>query len=334
MINTRQNDILKAIIEEYIKTARPVSSKSLCKKFKCSSATIRNDMMALENIGYLEKTHISSGRIPSEEGYRYYVDHLMEPKDITGSDMLKLQTIFSNKQLDINDAISKSLEIIADMTNYTSVVLGSSAKDNTLKKVEVVPISESKIIAIVITDKGHVENKEITLSEKVDSKEVMKATELLNKMLVGTPLTEAGSKLEYDIKPIISNYVKNYEVLYNAFYEALSNFTEEKSVKFSGKVNMLKQPEFDKVDDVKNIISKFESKDIVNKIEGTDNEVKVYIGKESEFDDNVTIVKTKYKTPSDEGTIAVIGPKRMEYERVVTLLEYIKKNIEENNNDK
>jgi heat-inducible transcriptional repressor len=334
MINTRQNDILKAIVEEYIKTARPVSSKSLCKKFKCSSATIRNDMMALENYGYLEKTHISSGRITSEEGYRYYVDHLMQPKDITGSDMLKLQTIFSNKQLDINDAISKSLEIIADMTNYTSVVLGSSAKDNTLKKVEVVPISESKIIAIVITDKGHVENKEITLSEKVDSKEVMKATELLNKMLVGTPLIEVGSKLEYDIKPIISNYVKNYEVLYNAFYEALSNFTEEKSVKFSGKVNMLKQPEFDKVDDVKNIISKFESKDIVNKIEGTDNEVKVYIGKESEFDDNVTIVKTKYKTPSDEGTIAVIGPKRMEYERVVTLLEYIKKNIEENNNDK
>lgn len=333
MINTRQNDILKAIVEEYIKTARPVSSKSLCKKFKCSSATIRNDMMVLENVGYLEKTHISSGRIPSEEGYRYYVDHLMQPKDITGSDMLKLQTIFSNKQLDINDAISKSLEIIADMTNYTSVVLGSSAKDNTLKKVEVVPISESKIIAIVITDKGHVENKEITLSEKVDSKEVMKATELLNKMLVGTPLTEVGSKLEYDIKPIIGNYVKNYEVLYNAFYEALSNFTEEKSVKFSGKVNMLKQPEFDKVDDVKNIISKFESKDIVNKIEGTDNEVKVYIGKESEFDDNVTIVKTKYKTASDEGTIAVIGPKRMEYERVVTLLEYIKKNIEENSNE-
>ena len=156
MINSRQNDILKEIIEEYIKTARPVSSKSLCKKFKCSSATIRNDMATLENFGYLEKTHISSGRIPSEAGYRYYVDNLMEPKDISGSDMLKLQTIFSNKQLNINDAISKSLEIIADMTNYTSVVLGSSAKDNILKKVEVVPISESKLIAIVITDKGHV----------------------------------------------------------------------------------------------------------------------------------------------------------------------------------
>ena len=328
MTNNRQNDILKAIIEEYIKTARPVSSKSLCKRFKCSSATIRNDMADLEELGYLEKTHISSGRIPAEKGYRYYVDYLMEPKKISGEDMLKLQTIFANNQLNLNDAISKSLEIIADITNYTSVVLGSSSKENFLKKVEVVPIDENKIIAIVITDKGHVEYKEMRLSESIDAKELIKTTELLNKMLVGTPLDEVGSKLEFEIKPIISNYVKNYEVLYDAFYQALSNFSDEKSVKFSGKNNMLKQPEFDKVDDVKNIISKFESNDIVSRIEGTENEVKVYIGTENEFDDNVTIVKAKYKTDCDEGTIAIIGPKRMEYERVVTLLEYIKKNIE------
>ncbi len=334
MTNSRQNEILKSIIEEYVKTARPVSSKSLCKKFKCSSATIRNDMADLENLGYLEKTHISSGRIPAEKGYRFYVDFLMEPKNISGDDMLKLQTIFSNSQLDLNDAISKSLEIIADLTNYTSVVLGSSSKDNKLKKVEVIPIDENRIIAIVITDKCHVENKEVKLSEKIDSKEVMKTTELLNKMLIGTPLDQVGYKLEYEIKPVISNYVKNYEVLYNAFYEALSNFSDEKIVKFSGKTNILKQPEFDKVDDVKNIISKFESKDIVSRIEGTDDEVKVYIGHENEFDDNVTVIKTKYKTGSTEGTIAVIGPKRMEYERVVTLLEYIKENIERKHNEK
>ena len=130
-----------------------------------------------------------------------------------------------------------------------------------------------------------------------------------------------------------SNYVRNYEVLYNAFYEALSNFAEEKSVKFSGKVNMLKQPEFDKVDDVKNIISKFESKDIVSKIEESDNEVKVYIGSESEIDDSVTVVKTKYKVDGREGTIAIIGPKRMEYERVINMLEYLKSHIEAKGKD-
>ncbi len=328
MIGTREKSILKAIVEEYIKTARPVGSKSLCKKFKCSSATIRNDMAELEDLGYLEKTHISSGRIPSESGYRYYVDNLMEPKKISGEDMLKLQTIFSNNSLDINDAISKSLEIISDITNYTSVVLGRESLENKLSKVEVVPVTNRQLVAIVVTDKGHVENKTISFDDDIDLSEISKTTELLNKMLVGTPIDDVPSKLEFEIKPIIRNYIKNYEVVYNAFYNALSNFTSEKDVKFNGKTNILKQPEFNTVDDVKNIIGKFESEDIVNKIEETNDEVKVYIGSESDIDDDVTIVKTKYHAGGREGTIAVIGPKRMEYERVVNMLEYIKEHIE------
>ena len=328
MIGDRQKSILKSIVEEYIKTARPVGSKSLCKKFKCSSATIRNDMLNLEELGYLEKQHISSGRIPSEKGYRYYVDYLMEPKKISGEDMLKLQTIFSNNELNLNSAIEKSLEIISDITNYTSVVLGKASSDNNLQKVELIPITEETVVAIVITDKGIVENKQVNLTERVDMGEISKTSEILNKMLVGTPIDEVSSKLEFEIKPIIGNYVKNYEVLYNAFYEAFSNFATKESVKWRGKTNILKQPEFSNVDDVKNIVSKFESKEVVNKIEGTDDEVKIYIGKESELDDNVTVIKTKIRLNGEDMSIAVIGPKRMEYGKVVTMLEYIKDNLE------
>lgn len=331
MIGTRQREILKSIVEEYIKTARPVGSKALCKKFKCSSATIRNDMAALEENGYLEKTHISSGRVPSEEGYRYYVDNLMEAKKISGEDMVKLQTIFSNNELDLNDAISRSLELISDITNYTSVILGKESALNKLEKVEVIPINDRQAVVILITDMGHVENKTINFESDVSLSDIAKTTELINKILVGTCIDDVPSKLEFEIKPVIRNYINNYEVVYNAFYDALSNFTNEKNVKFTGKTNILKQPEFDKVDDVKNIISKFESKDMVNKIEETDDEVKVYIGKESEFDDNVTIVKTKYIADGREGTIAIIGPKRMEYERVVNMLEFIKEHIERRN---
>ena len=329
MLGERQKNILKVVVEEYIKNAHPIGSQSLCKKFKCSSATIRNDMLLLEQMGYLEKQHISAGRIPSEEGYRYYVDNLMEPKKISGEDMLKLQTIFSNKELDLNSAIEKSLEIISDITNYTSVILGKASSENLLQKVEVIPISKENAVAIVVTDKGHVENKEINIPNNIDLKEVEKTCELLNKMLVGTPLDEVASRLEFKIKPIIGNYVKNYEVLYNAFYEALSNFQNEKEdVRWTGKTNILKQPEFSRVDDVKNIISKFESKDLVSKIEETDDEVKVYIGSETDLDDNVTVIKTKYNTGKREGTLAIIGPKRMDYERVLNLLEYIKRKIE------
>ncbi len=105
-MSERQSKLLKLIVEEYIKTANPVGSTSLSEEFKCSSATIRNEMAELENIGYLEKTHTSSGRIPSEKGYRYYVDNLMKPKEMTGEDVLKLQRIFDNKQLVLSDVIN------------------------------------------------------------------------------------------------------------------------------------------------------------------------------------------------------------------------------------
>ena len=103
MLSERQNKLLKMIVEEYIKTANPVGSQGLCDKLKCSSATIRNEMAYLEEKGYLEKTHTSSGRVPSEDGYRYYVDNLMEPKKMTGEDVLRLQRIFNNKQLVLSD---------------------------------------------------------------------------------------------------------------------------------------------------------------------------------------------------------------------------------------
>ena len=126
MIPERQSKLLKLIVEEYIKTAKPIGSSALCEELDCSSATIRNEMNSLENMGYLEKTHTSSGRIPSEKGYRYYVDNIMHPKELTGEDVLTLQRIFENKSLQLSDAIVKSMEIISDLTNYTSMVLGKS----------------------------------------------------------------------------------------------------------------------------------------------------------------------------------------------------------------
>lgn len=328
MLTDRQKDILKIIVEEHIKTASPVASKSICNKLKCSSATVRNEMHVLEEESLLEKTHISSGRIPSESGFRYYVDNLMEAKKISGEDMLKLQTIFSNNELVLSDAIDKSLEIISDITNYTSVVLGKNSSENLLERVEIVPVNDNSVVAIVITNKGYVENKTIDLKGKVDFNEMVKATNIINKMLVGIPINQIGEKLEYEIKPIIGNYIKNYEVLYNAFYEAFSDFADNKNIHFKGKANILKQPEFNTVNDIKNIMSKFESEESLSKIEESDDEVKIYIGKESEFDPNTTVIKTKYNTGSEEGTIAIIGPKRMEYDRVLAMLNYVKENIE------
>ena len=327
-MDNRQKKLLKEIVESYIKNAKPVGSKSLCNKLKCSSATIRNEMATLEHLGMLEKNHISSGRIPSEAGYKYYVENLMKPKELTGEDVLKLQTIFHNNSLEVSDAINECVKIIAEITNLTSIVLGKSSKDNELKQVSIIPLDNNKIVALVCTDKGIVENKQFTLAPNIYVDEVVKTSEIINKMLVGTPIDEVSARLEFDIKPIIQKKVREYEAVYNIFYDAFSDFARSSSnVFFSGKANMLKQPEYSDADKIKNIINKFEDEELIKSIEEDENGVNVYIGQDSHFDDDVTVIKTKYNINGEEGTIAIVGPKRMEYDRVIALLNYINRNI-------
>ena len=328
MLTDRQNKILTLIITEYIKLARPVGSNLICKRLKCSSATIRNEMASLEELGLLEKTHTSSGRVPSEQGYRYYVDHLMKPKELNGEDMLKLQIIFNNQQLELSDCLSESLKLISDMTNYTSIVLGGTSHDNRLKEISVVPIDSENLIVIVVTDKGHVENKKVTL-KNVSLDEIKKTVNLINDLLVGTPIDEVSSKLEFEIKPIIGRYVKEHEIVYNTFYQVFKDFSS-KNINVVGKNNILKQPEFNNVEKIKDIFGKLDDEEeIIDSIEEENNDIKIYIGRENSLDDDVTVIKTKYHTDDQEGTIAIVGPKRMDYDRVVTLLEYIKSNIED-----
>lgn len=329
MLTNRQREMLRLIVEEYIKTAKPVSSSRICQKLKCSSATIRNEMARLEELHLLEKNHFASGRIPSEQGYKYYVNNLMKPKNMTGEDMLKLETIFHNHALDLNDTIRRSIEIVSEITSYTAVVLGSASRENCLKKVEVVPLEDDKILSIVITDKGIVQHKALYLPSVVSSEDVKKTVELINKLLVGTPIGEISEKLEFEIKPIIKDYVSQYEILYNTFYDAFHDFTTyaKKDVHFEGRTNMLAQPEFNSIDKVKEILSKFEDIDSIETMKEDSNGVNIYIGSETELSDDVSVIKTKYNIGGEEGTIAIIGPKRMEYGRVVALLDYIKSNL-------
>jgi len=328
VLSERQNNILKYIVEEYIKSAKPISSSQICESLDCSSATIRNEMVHLEDLKLLEKNHFASGRVPSELGYKYYVENLMQPKDMTGEDMLKLQTIFHNNALDLSDAIKKSIEIVSEITNYTTVVLGNSAKDNKLKKVEIVPLEDNKVLTMVITNKGFVEHKNLYLPKNISTDEVRKTVDLINKLVVGTPLDEIGEKLEYSVKPIIAKFVRQHEVLYNTFYDAFSEITNKgKDVHFVGRNNFLKQPEFSDIEKIKDIFSKFEDVEVIKEIAEDKNGINVYVGSDSELSNEVSVVKTHYNINGEEGTIAIIGPKRMEYDRVVSILDYIKSNI-------
>ena len=326
----RQRKLLKAIVESYIKNVKPVGSKSLCKIFNCSSATIRNDMSYLEELGYLEKTHTSSGRIPSEAGYHYYVENLMKPKEVTGEDILKLQTILSNKELVLTDAINKCMEIISDITSYTSIVLGKNSEKNILKQISIIPIDNKKVVAVLVTNTGHVENKQVIIPDDISVNEIVKTCEIINKSLIGTPLNEVLEKLEFEIKPEIAKTMQKYEQLCSFFYDAFSDFKEKSNddVFFGGKTNILKQPEYNEPEKIKELISKLENMEVVKNIETDDREIKVYIGNENNFDPDTTVIKTSYNVDGEIGTLAIIGPKRMEYDKVVTLLNYLKNYIE------
>lgn len=328
-MNNRQKELLKLIVETYIDTIKPVGSKSLVKKLKCSSATIRNDMAYLESLGYLEKTHTSSGRVPSEDGYRYYVDNLMKEKKIADKELNKLQIILDNKNLVVSDAIVKCMEIISDITNYTTVVLGKESDNNTLKHISIVPIDERKVVAVVVTNTGHVENKQSIIPEDISINEIVKTCEMINKSLVGTKLSEVMQKLEYEIKPIIAEKIKEYESVMKFFHDAFNDFAEKNSdIFFGGKTNILKQPEYDEPDKIKGMISKLENIELVKKIETDDKEINIFIGEDNKFDKDVTIIKTSYNVGDEEGTLAIIGPKRMEYDKVVSLLNYLKSYLE------
>ena len=332
-MDERRNNLLKEIVEVYIKTAKPVGSKALCSKFNCSSATIRNEMAILEELGYIEKNHVSSGRVPSEAGYRYYVEYLMEAEKITGSDMLKLQKIFANNELELSDAITKCMEIISDITNYTSVVLGKSSADNNLLQVSIIALNDSQVVAVVCTDKGNVENKMFNLPSNINVNEIIKTSEIINKMLVGTPINEVSCRMETEVKPVIKRQIRQYETVYNIFYDAFNDFvSNNSSIHVSGRAKIFEQPEYNDVAELKRLANKLEDANFIEKVsqadEDDENEIKIYIGDESEFDPNVTIIRKKYHINGEDGTIAVIGPKRMDYGRIVSLLEYVDEKLD------
>jgi len=190
-----------------------------------------------------------------------------------------------------------------------------------------VTIYNENLIVNVVTDQGHVENKKVTL-KNVSLDEIKKTVNLINELIVGTPIDEVSSKLEFEIKPIIGRYVKEHEVVYNTFYQVFKDFSS-KNINVVGKNNILKQPEFNNIEKIQDIFNKLDNKEVmINSIKEDNNDIKIYIGKENNLDEDVTVIQTKYHSKGQEGTIAIVGPKRMDYDRVVTLLEYIKENIE------
>ncbi len=330
MLTDRKSLILKTIIEEFVSTAEPVGSKGeIWEDLNVSSATIRNEMASLEELGYLEKTHTSSGRIPSEMGYRYYVDEILrinKPKD---SNYPKADEVLGSHILGNDDVINRALDMISELTSYTSMVLGPSNKRSLVKKIELIKIAPNEALILIITDTGHVEKRKLFL-DGMEISELQNVIKILNGFLVNVPVGDISRKLAYELNSLeLKEYLKYHQTLIEAFVRAFSKFNQEQRF-MSGQYNLLYEPEFNDVNKVRSFIEAIDNEEIFSIIDKTSKGVTVKIGSENklEYMEDCTLISVPYQVPTGEiGTIAVIGPKRMNYRKVIPLLEYIAMNM-------
>lgn len=182
MLTERQLLILKAIVDDYVTNAEPVGSRSVSKRkdMSFSPATIRNEMSDLEELGFLEKPHSSAGRIPSQKGYRYYVDHLLSPSKLSKDDVFNIQSKLTNRYNEIEQVIQESAKVLSNLTSYTSIVIGPELFESTLRQVQLIPISNNQAVVIIVTDTGHVENQTVHFPGKLDGAELEKVVNILN----------------------------------------------------------------------------------------------------------------------------------------------------------
>lgn len=334
MLTNRQIVIFKTIVDEFTRTAEPVGSKTLMSMLAipCSSATIRNEMAELENQGLLEKTHTSSGRIPSSAGYRYYVENLME-KELDEGVKNSLQKVFKERHYSMDEIVQRSCEILSQMTSLTSVVLGPDSKCQRLQHIQLVPISERSAVAIFITDHGHTENKTFQFDEKVSVDDIQNCCTILNEKLTGTPIASVVERMQ-EIQPLLEAHITRHEVLFQAFVNAFMRFASD-NVYCSGQSNMLYQPEFADIEKLKQLMSMLEDSSVWRQLANHDGDLMVRIG--SDVSDNemlqlndVAVVASKFKiNDEEEGQLMIVGPTRMQYNRVVALMEYMSRVIEQ-----
>lgn len=331
MLSNRQKKILKWIVEEYVRTIEPIGSKLIASHpdFEFSSATIRNEMAELENQGYLVKTHTSSGRIPSEKGYKMYVNMMIEEKDNDKvEDFPMIDEIFNRNVISKEQAIRESMALVSDLTNYASLVLGSSAYNAKIRKIQLVRISDNLAVIILVTDQGYVESKKIIIPEDINPRDIENVIVLLNDVLFDCPISHIDKKLkEHSDTDQLKQRVEYYDELVSVFVRAITNMVQDKYF-MSGQSKMMDIPEFQDVNKLKNVMRAMEEREVLKLINLGDEGIRVRIGAENELSamKDCTIISVPYNDKDGvRGALAVIGPKRMEYQKVIPLLEYIAK---------
>ena len=332
LLDDRKKKVLQAIVEEYINTAEPVSSNALTTNhgLDCSSATIRNEMADLEKAGYLDKTHTSSGRVPSEKGYRYYVDELLKDDDISLEEIKYISDKLETKVNEIEDLTKIAANTISEVTHYTTVSIGPKANSQIIEEIKFVLLGSRMMMAVILTDSGLVKETIIKFDEDVTEKQVETINYMFNKKLKGQPIETIDRPLEdylYDEMTYSVNVIK-------PIIEQIKKVLEEENIYLEGANKSFDLPEFNSLEVAKNFINVLDTKELVTDMldSGFADDIHVYIGEENQKEElkDFSVVTFKHKVNGkDLGTIGIIGPKRMDYSKVISVMKYINKKLKE-----
>ncbi|TCS94777.1 heat-inducible transcriptional repressor HrcA [Hazenella coriacea] len=332
MLTERQKRILWAIINDYIVSAEPVGSRTVSKKegVGFSAATVRNEMADLEEMGFLEQPHTSAGRIPSQKGYRFYVDHLLTPRLWRREDLIILHESYTLQMDRIEEVIQQTTSLLSNLTNYMTIILGPKISENRLKHLQIVPLFDRSAISILVTDTGYVYQKRIMIPEKVPYHEAERLVHLLNYRLNGIPLPHLRKAVAQELKTELAHQFSKYGELSGLINQVLQAEKQER-VYTSGATRMLDQPEFQDVEKVKMLLDLIEeNQTMVELMEPTTNGVQVRIGNEIHHNavTNCSIISASYMINGEPvGTIGVLGPTRMDYGRVIGLIDLLSKDF-------
>ncbi|WP_125152569.1 heat-inducible transcriptional repressor HrcA [Clostridium rectalis] len=324
-MDERKIRILQAIINDYIDTAEPVGSRTIAKKYDLgvSSATIRNEMADLEEMGYLEQLHSSSGRKPSDKGYRLYVDNLMEIQSLSPIEEEIIRThILKSALYEMDKVIKQATNILAELTRLTCIVKSYSGRRSCIKSIQLINVDGNNILIVIIADTGIIKNSLVKLKKPADTDILLKLTNILNARLNNLTIEQINLEVINALKIDLKGYEDIFDAIIPVLYESL-NSIDNCDIYMEGTTNIFNYPEYNDIKKAKDFLALIDNKDKVKNLINSTDRISIRIGEENFLEDarDCSVITAVYSLKNRPlGTIGVIGPTRMKYSRVVSML--------------
>jgi len=336
-LNERKLRILKAIINDYFETAEPVGSRTLSRHYDLgiSAATIRNEMSDLEELGFIMQPHTSSGRVPSDKGYRFYVDMMLQIQKAEFTKLVYMEEL-KKSAARIEDLLKTIGEQLAKQTQYTTIVSSPYYKKSKIKNIQLVEVESHAVLAVVVTDGNAIKDYMIRLEQSIDQTLLNRISSAMNQNLQGLTLNEIGLDIINHLKTVCSQGEEVVSKVIDVVFKTIQE-VDETDVYTYGTTNILRFPEFNDIAKASGIIQTLEEKDVLKDIinttiESDDGNVKIVIGGENELEGlkDCSLITTSYHIGGEKvGAIGIIGPKRMDYDKTVQNLRCLIKNVDE-----